>query len=140
MQGKELLKQYTSLLVEIKDIRRDIASLERQGPKRERDIVFGSNAEFPFQERGFTIEGYNIMDDTLERRKSTLKKRIDKCESMKVEIEEFINTIPDSLTRRVFQYRYIEGLEWLPIAMRIGRVHESYPRKYIHDKYLENLK
>lgn len=65
--------------------------------------------------------------------------RKSKCEDMKLEIEKFISNIPDSRTRRVFQYRYIDGLSWLQIAMRMNKVHESYPRK-IHDRYLENIK
>ena len=58
---------------------------------------------------------------------------------MKLEIEEFISSIPDSRTRRVFQYRYIDNLNWYQIARRLGKYDESYPRKVIHDKYLEGL-
>lgn len=144
MEGKELLKQYNSILEEIKELNRDIERLEKKEIRHEIDKVKGSNAEFPYQPRSFTIEGYNIMEEeqNLKRiltKKNILYKRKTKCEDLKLQIEEFINTIPDSLTRRVFRYRYIDSMSWQAIAMRLGRVHESYPRKEIHDKYLNNL-
>ena len=138
MNPKKLLKQYTDLQEEIKDLEKRIKKLENF--KVEHDKVTGSNSEFPYQPRSFTIEGYNIQDvDRLNKVKSLLVDRKEKCEDMKLEIEKFISTIPDSRTRRVFQYRYVDGLSWQAIAMRIGKVHESYPRRDIHDKYLEGL-
>lgn len=138
MDLKDLLKQYTDLQAEIKDLEKRIKKLENF--KVEHDKVTGSNSEFPYQPRSFTIEGYNIQDvDRLNKVKSLLVDRKDKCEDMKLEIEKFISTIPDSRTRRVFQYRYIDNLSWQAIAMRIGEYDESYPRKVIHNKYLEGL-
>lgn len=138
MDVKKLLTQYNSLIREIKDLEKRIKKLENF--KVEHDKVTGSNSEFPYQPRSFTIEGYNIQDvDRVNRLKKLLIKRKNKCENMKLEIEKFITEIPDSLTRRVFRYRYIDELNWQAIAMRIGKVHESYPRRDIHDKYLGGL-
>lgn len=138
MNAKKLLTQYTDLQAEIKDLEKRIDKLSNF--KVEHDIVTGSNNEFPYQPRSFKIEGYNIQDvDRLNKVKSLLVERKDKCEDLKLEIEKFISTIPDSRTRRVFQYRYIDNLSWQAIAMRIGKYDESYPRKVIHDKYLEGL-
>ncbi len=141
---KELLRQYKSILEEIKELNTEIERLENKKIKQEMDKVKGSNAEFPYQPRSFTIEGYNIIEEEQSFKRILIKKTIlherkEKCEDLKLQIEEFINTIPDSLTRRVFRYRYIDNLSWQTIAMRIGKVHESYPRKEIHDKYLNNL-
>lgn len=136
---KDLLKQYTDLKQEIKDLERRIKNLESF--KVEHDKVRGSSDVFPYIERSFTIEGYNIQDiDRLNKVKSLLVDRKDKCEDMKLEIEKFISNIPDSKTRRVFQYRYVDGLSWQAIARRIGKYDESYPRKVIHNKYLENIR
>ena len=138
MDIKNLLKQYKDLKEEIKDLEKRIKKLEDF--KVEHDKVTGSNPYFPYQARSFTIEGYNIQDiDRLNKVKSLLVDRKNDCEDMKLEIEKFISNIPDSRTRRVFQYRYIDNLSWQVIAMRIGKVHESYPRRDIHDKYLEGL-
>lgn len=51
----------------------------------------------------------------------------------------FISDIPDSRTRRVFQYWYIDNLSWQAIANEDWKLHDSYPRRDIHDKYLEDL-
>lgn len=140
---KNLLSQYADLQHEIKDIDKRIIRLENKKIKVERDSVTGSNPNFPYEPRHFTIEGYSYPEaDRKEARliglNRLLNKRKEKCEDMKLQIEEFISTIPDSRTRRVFQYRYIDNLSWQAIAMRIGKIHESYPRK-IHDRYLESL-
>ncbi|HHW03398.1 MAG TPA: hypothetical protein GXX35_11440 [Thermoanaerobacterales bacterium] len=141
MSHKELLQQYTDLQAEIKDLEDRIRKLENQADKIECDSVTGSDNNFPYTLRTFHIEGYSYKKQRrLSRLKKLLSKRKEKCEEMKLRIEEFINNIPDSKTRRVFQYRYIDGLSWQMIARRIGKHDESYPRKIIHDKYLENPK
>lgn len=138
MRNTKFLKQYNDLQEEIKELEKEIKRL--QNSKVEHDKVRGSSNVFPYTERSFTIEGYNIHDvDRLRKRKEILRERKTKCEDMKLQIEEFINTIPDSRTRRVFRYRYIDGLNWLAVARKIGKHDESYPRKIIHDRYLESL-
>lgn len=140
---KYLLKQYSDLQIEIRELEQRITKLQNKKIKVEHDRVKGSSDAFPYTERSFLIEGYNYPEaDRKEARLITynnlLCRRKAKCEDMKLEIEEFISNIPDSRTRRVFQYRYIDGLEWLRIARIFGKYEESYARK-IHDRYLENL-
>lgn len=140
---KSLLCQYNDLLKEIKDLEHRISKLEKQKIKIEHDRVKGSSDVFPYTERTFTIEGYNYpeadkKEERLIKLNNILCKRKQRCEELKLEIEEFISDISDSRTRRVFQFRYFDNLSWLQIAMRMNRVHESYPRK-IHDRYLEGL-
>lgn len=138
---KDFLQQYTDLKAEIKDLENRIRKLEAQAEKIERDSVRGSDNLFPYTQRQFHIQGLNVKKQKRIRRlKKLLAERKDTCEEMKLKIEEFISNIPDSRTRRVFQYRYIDGLSWLQIARKLGKCDESYPRKIIHDKYLENPK
>lgn len=137
--NKDFLKQYVDLQAEIKELEKRIDNLSKF--KYEYDKVRGSSNEFPYTEKSFFIEGYNIQDiDRLNKIRDILTDRMTKCEEMKVEIERFISSIPSSLTRRVFQYRYINGWSWQRIAFKIGKHDESYPRKMVHDKYLEGLK
>lgn len=144
MDIKDLLSQYNSLIKEIRELEMEIDRLEKLECKHEKDKVKGSNPYFPYQARSFTVEGYNILEEErinnrIYDKKSILVERKNKCEEVKLQIEMFISDIPDSRTRRVFRYRYINNLSWQAIAMRIGKTHESYPRRDIHDKYLENL-
>lgn len=132
MKITKLLKQYKDLCREIKELENYIEKLEDRNVS---DIVAGSNNEFPYQIVNFKIEGLAPTDKLCK----VLVERKVKCEQLKIKIEEFISDIPDSITRQVFQYRYIDGLSWQVIAYRIGRHDESYPRKMIHDKYLDSL-
>ncbi len=133
MEITKLLKQYKDLCREIKELENYIEKLEKN--RNVSDIVAGSNNEFPYQIMNFKIEGLAHTD---KLRKVLVERKV-KCEQLKIKIEEFISDIPDSITRQVFQYRYIDGLGWQAIAYRIGRHDESYPRKMIHDKYLDSL-
>ena len=133
MEITKLLKQYKDLCREIKELENYIEKLEKN--RNVSDIVAGSNNEFPYQIVNFKIEGLAPTD---KLRKVLVERKV-KCEQLKIKIEEFISDIPDSITRQVLQYRYIDGLGWQAIAYRIGRHDESYPRKMIHDKYLKGL-
>lgn len=133
---KETLRQYNSIREEIKELRREIAKLERQ-EKYATDKVTGSDNQFPYAKKHFTITGI-VENKNLIRKKEILINRLEKCEEIKIEIDRFITEIPDSKTRRIFKYRYIDEMEWLPISMRFGKYDESYSRK-IHERYLEGL-
>ncbi len=134
---REILKQYNSIREEIKELRREIARLEKQEPKYATDKVTGSDDQFPYAKKHFTITGI-VENKNLIRKKEILINRLEKCEEIKIEIDRFITEIPDSKTRRIFKYRYIDEMEWLPISMRFGKYDESFARK-IHERYLEGL-
>ncbi len=134
---KQTLRQYNSIREEIKELRREIARLEKQETRYATDKVTGSDNQFPYAKKHFTISGI-VEDRNLIRKKEILINRLEKCEEIKIEIDRFITEIPDSKTRRIFKYRYIDEMEWLPISMRFGKYDESYSRK-IHERYLEGL-
>lgn len=138
---KELLKQYCDLQKEIKELEQRIERLRSKSVQVVTDSVKGSSNDFPYVEKTFIITGLeeDRREQQLEKLSNILYKRKAKCKEIAIEIEEFINTIPDSRTRRVFTLRYIDGLSWLQIARKIERYDESYPRKVIHDKYLEKI-
>lgn len=134
---KGLLKQYKNIIEEIKNLKKRIKKIQRAQKKW--DSVKGSNPYFPYEENIITIEGYGVVDpEELNRLHSLLQDRKKKCGELKVQIEEFISKIPNSRIRCIFQYRYIDEMEWLPISRRVGGYDESFARK-IHDRYLEGL-
>lgn len=140
MKTKDLLKQYNDLLKELKELEQRIERVKNKPVQVVSDTVKGS-PHFPYNERVFKVTGIEAdkKEQQLEKLNNILYKRRAKCKELALEIEEFINTIPDSRTRRVFSLRYVDGLNWLQIARRIERYDESYPRKIIHDKYLERM-
>ena len=79
----------------------------------------------------------------LEGRIAELSERLDArrlaCMEELGRLYAFIDEIPDSITRRVFTARYIDGLTWQATAFRIDEHDEQYPRR-LHNQYLEKLK
>lgn len=51
----------------------------------------------------------------------------------------FISSIPNSLTRRVFIQRYIEGDSWQQVSMRLGGEHSADALRMRHDHYLRRV-
>ena len=142
MITKELLKQYCDLQKEIKELEQKIERLRNKRAQIVSDSVKGSSKCFPYIERTFIVTGIeqiNYKEQQIEKLSNILFKRRAKCKEMALEIEEFINTIPNSKTRRIFSLKYGERLNWIQISRMTGGYEESYARK-IHDRYLENLK
>lgn len=133
---KRTLRQYNSLIKEIKELDKEIEKMKNKKYSYEKDSVTGSNCYFPYQKINYSIEGIVTVDTSVKERILTNRKI--KCEELKLDIEKFISDIPDSLTRRIFRYRYIDNFNWQAISMRVGKINESYPRM-IHDRYLDNL-
>lgn len=52
-------------------------------------------------------------------------------------LERYISTIPDSLTRQIFQYRFISGLSWLQVALHIGGSNTEASVKMTCYRYLD---
>lgn len=55
------------------------------------------------------VEIRNILDNRLKR-----------AETEKLRLEQYINRIPDTVTRQVFTYRFVNGLPWEQVADCIG--------------------
>lgn len=53
-------------------------------------------------------------------------------------LSEFIQAIPDEVTRGIFHLRYLKGWTWNRIALRYGWRDESGPRKIV-ERYFKNL-
>ena len=125
---KAELEQYRSIVAEIEEIR------EKLNKSTVSDTVTGSDSEYPYVQHSISIGGVEETRDNL--RNMTLLHRL---ERQKQSIEEFVRNIPDSVTRRIFTYRYIDGSvkpSWQWIAFKIKHYDESYPRR-IHNKYLK---
>lgn len=42
------------------------------------------------------------------------------CIHERQRIERYIADIPDSLTRMIFTFRFVDGMSWVKVAMRVG--------------------
>lgn len=46
--------------------------------------------------------------------------KIARCFKERQKLERYIASIPDSLTRRIFTYRFVHGLSWRQVAFHVG--------------------
>lgn len=130
---KDIFKQYTDMLSEIKDIEKRMDELERNTVT---DSVKASG-DFPYSVHNCIIKG--VDNKLYYKYKNMLKKRKEKLTALKGDILGFIESISDSKIRQIFMYRYIDGLEWYKIANKLGYNGESTVRMK-HDRYLKRIK
>lgn len=62
-----------------------------------------------------------------------------RCMALTLEIQSFIFDIDDSLLRQIFEARYIKGLSWAAISMRVGGYYSGDYIRILHDRYLKSL-
>ena len=55
-------------------------------------------------------------------------------------LERYISTIPDSLTRQIFQYRFVDGLPWQQVAACIGDGYTAEAVRQTCSRYIRNNK
>lgn len=126
---KKELEQYRSICAEIEEINAKLTEETVHGAVR------GSDSEFPYTEHIMSVHGITHTNDNIR-----LLSRLRNLKAQKQATEHYIDSIDDSLTRRIFEYRYTVGkrkLSWQFIAFKIGAYDEQYPRR-IHNKYLKN--
>lgn len=84
----------------------------------------GSSAEFPYTEQSFHVEGivYSIVKDpgSLAEQEAILKKRVENAAAIKLQVEEWMLTIPQRM-QRIIKYKIFEEETWGQVAARIGR-------------------
>ena len=67
---------------------------------------------------------------------SILQNRYDRLLEVQTRLEVFIDEIPTSRLRRIFEYRYIEQFSWVKIARLIGGNATSDSIRMEHDRFL----
>lgn len=74
-----------------------------------------------------------------------IQAKITQCLHERNRLERYISDIPDSITRQVFQLRFVSGLPWAQIALSIGggNTEEGVRKRvyrYLKQKNLEDSK
>ena len=72
----------------------------------------------------------------LETYRRHIDENLSRCLSLAVSLQQYINDIRDSETRRLFILHYIYGYSWQKVAFAMDGFDESMPRKK-HDRYLQ---
>lgn len=120
---KDILNDYIDACANIKDTEAEIRKLNKRKKTIIQTNVDGSNPDFPYERKRFKIQGvaFNYEDDmSLRIYRKTLEERKQKAEELKLEVERWLNTIPNRM-QRIIRYKIFEGMTWEQVAVRIGR-------------------
>lgn len=125
--SKNVLEQYAFIKKEIADLERRIAESNKKIRQLEKeitcDVVTGSREDLTIG----TIKVQGIAEGEIDRQWERIREytaRVQnfrkKLEEMIVEIEEFIQQIPNSEVRCIARLRFADGLEWRGVAKCMG--------------------
>lgn len=136
---RSVLEEYIDACENIKDLEKDIRKLKKQRKTIIQTNVTGSNPEFPYEQKHFKIVGaqFSYTDDrqlrTLER---ILVDRRTKAERLKLDVETWMNTIPQRM-QRIIRYKLFEGMTWEQVAVRMGRRATADSVKKEYQRFME---
>ena len=125
---KNVLEQYSSIKKEIADLERMIAESNSKIKKYEKqvvsDTVTGTRPDLtigPIKITGIAQQQIDRENELNRNRIQKMKRFKKKLEKLVVEVEEYIQKIPDSEIRRIARMRYIENLSWRRVAVHMGK-------------------
>ena len=144
---KNVLEQYSSIKKEIADIERMIAESNSKIKKFEKqvvsDTVTGTRSDLttgPIKITGIAQKQIDKENELNRNRIQKMKRFKKRLEKLVVEVEEYIQKIPESEIRRIARFRYIDSLEWRQVAVRMGKGYsETSCRKKI-ERFLQKNK
>lgn len=127
---KELLQGYRSKKDEIQELDYILKNRWRDEGLIGNDVIFDYSKGYPMPQSvvGFDQAKYERLQNRDQRRKGQLEQE---C----VEIEEWVETIPDSLTRRIFRMCFIDGRKQKDVAKAVHMERSSISKKI--DDYLQ---
>lgn len=144
---KEILSEYADVREEVKDLRRRSAKLESELLRMvdEKHLVTdfvskgrkGKKSLGRVCIQGFPVPMYRNKAKELDHLKNKLDSHESELMSLLNDVETYIESINDSRIRRIFRYRYIDDLNWVQVAGRIGGKHTADSCRVAHDRFLE---
>lgn len=136
---KQILAQYLDACELVKETQNEIRRLEEDYDRYAMDSVKGSNPNFPYQPVTIRIEGCALdpykTDREHRRLMEVLNERLDNANSLRVDVEAWINTVPMRVGR-IIRMKYLQGMTWASISMRLGMDSKDGAKK-VFDRYME---
>lgn len=74
----------------------------------------------------------------LDYYKAKLTNRLEQCRIELVRLNDYISACPDSLTRQILTYRFVNGLSWNRVAASVGMSATEYAVKHIAYRYIKS--
>ena len=120
---KTILQDYIDACELVKETEAEIRKLDRKKRTVVQTNVKGSSPDFPYIPQHFKIQGttFTVKDDShLRYEEKALAQRKARAEEVRLQVDEWLLTVPIRM-QRIIRYRYLEGLTWEQVAMRMGR-------------------
>ena len=120
---KKLLSDYIDACALVQETERDIRALKKKRKTIIQTNVSGSNPDFPYQPQHFKIEGTTFTyedDSALRWDEGLLERRKANAEKIKLNVEEWMLTIPARM-QRIIRWKFLEELTWEEVAVKMGR-------------------
>lgn len=114
---KERLEEYRSKKAEIQELQYKLDHLGEGDSLIGNDVIMDYRTGFPMPQ---SVVGYDFEKE--QRLKDSWRKQMSKLQSECLEVELWIEEIPDSLTRRIFRMYFVDDMKQSKIA---GKVHLS---------------
>lgn len=126
MITKSVLKQYRYMLKEIQDLENRINRTREQLQKLESEgnvvdkVSGGEGGLQHFRIEGFPVAEYSAKKTRLLAQMLRYEKNMKIISDLEKEVGDFIDNIPDGLTRMVFRYYYEDGMSQQQIGMELN--------------------
>lgn len=136
---KHILDQYIDACALIEETKKDIQKLRQKKRTVIQTNVSGSNPEHPYNPQHFKIQGttFTLREDSqLRMEEKLLEKRKEDAEKIKIQVEEWMNTIPVRM-QRIIRYRVFKGMTWQQVAKKMGRKATEISLKKEYQRFFE---
>lgn len=136
---KHILDQYIDACALIEETKKDIQKLRQKKRTVIQTNVSGSNPEHPYNPQHFKIQGTTFTfreDSQIRMEEKLLEKRKEDAEKIKIQVEEWMNTIPVRM-QRIIRYRVFKGMTWQQVAKKMGRKATEISLKKEYQRFFE---
>lgn len=113
----KLLNQYRDILNEIPDLKSRIKQKRKE--VNGHVMVMASLDVPPYTTHSVYVDNLDSLED-MRTTLAIMQRRLRRITRQRKKIEEYINAIPDSLLRQIFQYMIYDGLSWEDVTIKIG--------------------
>ncbi len=126
----EFLKNYRSKKEEIDELAYKLDHIHDNDNMVDNDVIFDYRSGYPRPQAivGVDQEKYHRLSSRWRNRKTLLE---EEC----MQVEEFVESISDSLTRRIFRMCYLDGYTQKQVADKMNLDRSTVTKKI--DKYLK---
>lgn len=139
---KKYLDQYKEIKTEIADLNCRITKIQTGGITQ--DVVSASSGPPSYAKHSVIISGADIKLDIKLKEKNRVYQSLlidahSRLADLIIKIETVIQQIDDSRVRQIIRYKYIDGLNFIKVARKMGGNNTADSVRMVLNRFFENL-